>query len=376
MNKRSWKRGSSTALIGAVAGGAAVALALFAGLGEAAPQAEAAAPVNTSLPTVVGTAREGRTLTADVGVWQNSPTSFGYNWRRCDSSGGSCVTIGGANGRQYSVRQADVGHRLRVLVRAVNADGSTDALSPVTAVVAAASQAPVNTKAPTISGSPVVGQRLTANTGTWTGATPIQYTYQWLRCDAGGNACTSIPGEDTRRYDVVDADVGRRLRFRVRAANSVGNRTATSAAVGPVTQKQPPAPAGCPRTGGGVASVNQVGPPARLLVDRVQTVPAVLGGGTQSVTVRVHVSACKGVSIAGALVYVTAVPYNQWSVPAEQATGQDGWATLTMNRLRGYPVSQVQQLLVLFTRARKSGEDVLGGISTRRLVSARVDLRQ
>ena len=96
--------------------------------------------------------------------------------------------------------------------------------------------------------------------------------------------------------------------------------------------------------------------------------PSPVTFGTSTLTVRIHISACGG-SVQGALVYVTAVPYNMFDIPDEQTTGSDGWAKLTFTALPGFPVSQKQQLLVMFVRARKNGEDILAGISARRLIS-------
>ena len=77
------------------------------------------------------------------------------------------------------------------------------------------------------------------------------------------------------------------------------------------------------------------------------------------VTLRFHVSACGGRSVQGALVYATAVPFEQFGVPAEIATGADGWATVTLHRASRFPASSRQQLLAVFVRARKNGENVL-----------------
>jgi hypothetical protein len=109
------------------------------------------------------------------------------------------------------------------------------------------------------------------------------------------------------------------------------------------------------------------------LVAGQQLTPQPVTLGTSSLTVRFRVTACGGRPVHGALVYTTAVPYNQFTT-SEQPTASDGWATMNLRRLRGFPATPRQQLLVMFVRARKPGESLLGGISTRRLVSFHVNL--
>jgi hypothetical protein len=90
---------------------------------------------------------------------------------------------------------------------------------------------PVNTSYPTINlasgdSSPVVGHFLTASVGTWTGAFPITFTYQWKRCDGSdplNGPCVSIAGATSSFYTPQNADVGARLRVQVTATNSQGS---------------------------------------------------------------------------------------------------------------------------------------------------------
>src|SRR5690349_5004640 len=78
----------------------------------------AIAPANTSLPVVSGTTTQGSTLTTSNGTWANSPTSYTYNWLRCDSTGRKCVQIAGATAQSYKLVAADVGSTLRSAVHA------------------------------------------------------------------------------------------------------------------------------------------------------------------------------------------------------------------------------------------------------------------
>jgi hypothetical protein len=134
-------------------------------------------------------------------------------------------------------------------------------------------------------------------------------------------------------------------------------------------------PNGCP-TGNGPVNVTDLTQPARLTVDSWKSSPSVIGRSPGTVTVSVHVTACGGRDVSGAMVYVTATPWDQFTVPSEAKTGSDGWATETMTQADHFPASPRQHLLAMFVRARKPGEAILGGISTRRLVSLHVDLTQ
>lgn len=94
-----------------------------------------AAPRNTSRPSVTGDTTVGQELTADNGTWTNNPTSYAYQWRRCDTSPFQCLDVNGATGKTYGVREADIGFRMDVVVTASNAKGNGTARSLLTAVI-------------------------------------------------------------------------------------------------------------------------------------------------------------------------------------------------------------------------------------------------
>lgn len=208
----------------------AVLVAAVAGVFAAV--ASAAAPSNTSPPTISGTAKVGSTLTASDGSWTNSPTSFTYQWQRCASDGRSCGDLTAGTSKTYTPTTGDVGHALRVVVTAVNADGRTAATSAATDPVNSAN-GPSNTVRPTITGSATVGSSLRVTNGSWS-PTPTSYGRQWQRCDADGSSCENIDGATGQAYGVRSADAGHRLRALVTARTASGSTivaTATTAIV-------------------------------------------------------------------------------------------------------------------------------------------------
>jgi hypothetical protein len=109
---------------------------------------------------------------------------------------------------------------------------------------------PVNTGLPALSGTAQVGKTLSTTNGSWSGATPMTFAYQWRRCDAAGSSCVSIPGATSSSYALASADLGRTIRAQVTATNAAGSASASSAQSA-VVQPVPPPPPPPPPPGGG-----------------------------------------------------------------------------------------------------------------------------
>src|SRR6185437_1333196 len=84
----------------------------------------------------------------------------------------------------------------------------------------------------TFSSTPVVGQTVTADAGSWNGvdlSLTNHYLYEFLRCATDGSGCTPIGGFTTSStYTLTAADAGYTIGVEVEASNRAG----TSAPVG------------------------------------------------------------------------------------------------------------------------------------------------
>lgn len=79
-------------------------------------------------PRIDGTPEVGKILRASTGGWRRSQGAmFTYQWQLCDPAGATCSDVVGAIDRIYTVRAADIGRTIVVVVTATNPDGSAKA---------------------------------------------------------------------------------------------------------------------------------------------------------------------------------------------------------------------------------------------------------
>ncbi len=89
---------------------------------------------------------------------------------------------------------------------------------------------PSNTAPPTISGTPAVGETLTASPGTWTGTPAPTFAFVWQWEDSPGH-WSPIAGATAGTYTVESSDGGHNIRVEVTGSNKLGSNRADSAIV-------------------------------------------------------------------------------------------------------------------------------------------------
>ena len=111
---------------------------------------------------------------------------------------------------------------LTICKAAVGYDGPTGVGSPYGLGAFAQAGSPVDTAAPTISGTDEQAQTLSVGDGTWTGS-PTSYGEQWLECDSAGTSCKEIAGATAATYTLVAGNVGKTIRVQETASNATGS---------------------------------------------------------------------------------------------------------------------------------------------------------
>ncbi|WP_166804928.1 hypothetical protein [Cryobacterium sp. Sr8] len=156
----------------------------------------------TPVPSISGTGRVGRTLTAKPGSWTPATVTLAYRWKRDGAS------ISGATASTYTLVTADAGRLITVTVSGSKSGYTTASrTSPALRVEKLLTAAPT----PTISGVAATARKLTANPGIWS-PSPVVLTYQWMRNGiviSGATASTYVPS---------GPDVGKRILVVVRGS--------------------------------------------------------------------------------------------------------------------------------------------------------------
>jgi hypothetical protein len=189
-----------------------------------------AAPVNTGLPVISGTAVVGSALNASNGTWSDADgdsLSYSYQWRA------NGIAIAGATNASYTLTSGEAHSTISVVVTASDGNGgSTPATSTGTAVT---NTAPVNTSLPTLSGTAAVGSALSTTDGGWNDADgdSLSYSYQW-RADG-----IDIAGATNAGYTLTSGEAHATITVVVTANDGNGGSTPATSAGTTVTNTAP-----------------------------------------------------------------------------------------------------------------------------------------
>ena len=187
----------------------------------------AAAPTNTSLPSITGEATVGTSLTVNTGSWSSTQVTFNIQWFSCSTNlSTSCVAQSGRTTGTYLVTTSDLTRYIRASVTALDATGGSTVFTTLVGPVVTPPQASV---LPVITGVATPGSVLQATRGTWSGAAATGDQYQWLRCTSVDTSnCTVISTSTSNTYTVQNSDTGFRLAVNV-IVRDITNRISGSA---------------------------------------------------------------------------------------------------------------------------------------------------
>ena len=213
----------------------------------------------------VPTAPQGLTVTQGSQIqeldasWQapssnggSAVTGYKVQWKEAADSwnteaGVSQTTV---TGTTHTITGLTGGVEYAVRLMATNDEGDSPASTEAKGTPAAENNPP--TGLPSISGTPQVGETLTANTSNIAdqdGLDNVSYSYQWVRNDGTDDA--DIAGETSSTYTLADADEGRTIRVRVSFTDDADNdESLTSAATETVLARPNRAAVGLPTISG------------------------------------------------------------------------------------------------------------------------------
>lgn len=200
-----------------------------------------AAPTNTAPPEITGDSSSvGNELAVSTGTWSGSPTSYAYQWYRCDTND-NCTAITGAQSATYTIANADLGNTLYTVVTATNDSGSTDVDSHYSTGVVGT---PEVSTYPALSGPhqstltdgdvvtmAAVGDTVSVTAGTWNGPTST-ISYQWKQCDTSYANCTPISGATSASFTLTGDLLGSTVVADVTATNAYGSATSSASLTG------------------------------------------------------------------------------------------------------------------------------------------------
>ena len=189
----------------------------------------------TGAPSVSGTIWVGETLSTDTSDIEDANglanATFSYRW--VSSDGATDTDIENATDSTYKLVAADQGKAIKVRVSFIDDVGNEESLtSEATDAVAARPNSPA-TGLPTITGTAVRLQTLTADTSgiqDANGMENVAFRYQWFEKRAGATYSDRIDGETSASYRLKNSEVGSTIWVRVYFTDDAGNEESLDSA--------------------------------------------------------------------------------------------------------------------------------------------------